>query len=215
MIRVTIFPEEFDDHLLVMVPRGQKLVLPELESPFNSERAAQIFGPLQVRVTRLSSIGRWKQPLIEQRSALRSAAHQEQREKEAVAAVLAQGSSLLEVRTYGEAIQRKHQVDERIRSLKMRIANAKSHAYTRGSYMDPSQFRKLEAELENMKVQSQALQNKLGELRRQEKNQRIADSKQWFRQAAKKILSPEMFKSICEEAERLEMAEEERLPVAP
>jgi hypothetical protein len=133
----------------------------------------------------------------------RAEAGQRQRQQEATFAALARGAADPDVRERGEFLQRKQQVDEALASARTRLSAAKAAAWTSGTRMDPAAFRALEEEVRRLGLESQALQTRLGELRRAEKernreasraeNERFARR---FQAAARAVLEPEVYEQL-------------------
>lgn len=109
------------------------------------------------------------------------------------------GSANTHVRDRADALARKLAVDERIRVLKETIVRASRDAARTGRYLPPQEFRALETELVQLKTDSQALQTRLGDMRKAEREQNRAHSDQvaWaFKHAAYKVLSKEQFEQL-------------------
>lgn len=122
------------------------------------------------------------------------------------------GSSMPELRERGAVMQRKHAIDQEVREVKLRLAEARTEVATRGTYMDPSQYRDLERKQEGLKLESQALQARLGELRKAEKeaNRQSHDAEnERFRQAARRLLDPETYQAIAAAAEGIAEEDED------
>jgi hypothetical protein len=189
------------DALLIFIPDGEVApALPALKTPFIKGEVAQTLAlaGLEVRVSESIS-GRWTPAIRQANDAARAERGQRQRQAEATEAALLRGSSVAAVRDRADAIRQKLEVDDRIRALKDTISKAKSEAASRGRYMDPREFRRLEQELSRLKDESQALQTQLGEIRKQAheawKNER-KESSEMFRKAAHALLSQETFEQI-------------------
>lgn len=199
-LRIFVFPER-PDCLLVCVPDTTgRVALPELSAPFTKYDVAKACGDARVlaRVGEMTP-GRWTPTM--QRAAVEARAEraQQNRLREASEAALLRGSAAAEVKERGEAIVRKHQIDEQIRDLKAKIGKAKSVAATSGKFLTVSAFRGMEQQLETLKQESQAIQVRLGELRKAEKdaNRRIGKSEdQRFREAARRMLDAETFEEL-------------------
>lgn len=102
-----------------------------------------------------------------------------------------------QMRERSELIVRKQEVDEKSRQLKEKIAEAKTGAYVNGVYV--SDFHDMQSELLKYKSESQAIQTRLSELRKEEKEEnkkRTRNELERFKQEAFKILEPEVFEKI-------------------
>ncbi len=113
-----------------------------------------------------------------------------------VKVAIASGSSVPEIRDKAELIAQKLKVDAEISELKVRIGRAKSIARTAGSFMKVSDFRRLEEQLLRLKSESQAIQARLGEL----KKKRNGDFLQTFADVARERLESAVFHEILAEA---------------
>jgi hypothetical protein len=198
-LRVTCFTDR-PEALLLFVPAGDRVSLPVLESPFVRAEVASALSKSGVDARVVESVaGRWTQAAQKARDAERAERHQRQHQNEATQAAILRNSANAAVRDRAEAVARKLEVDTRIRTLKDTIARARSDAASMGRYMDPQSFRKLERELSALKDDSQALQTRLGELRRQEA---ASNQARWvaelraFRSAAHRILPADLFAAV-------------------
>jgi hypothetical protein len=202
-IRIFVFPER-PDALLVHVPEGKPLALPVLSTPFvkgEVSSACKLAG-VDVRV-RESTPGRWTPALERAKNDERGEIAQRQRLREATEAKILADTGDPIFKDRAEVLRRKHLVDEEIGRLKTQIGDAKASVRARGVYMDPHAYRRLEAKLAGLKVESQALQARLGELREAEKERDRAahDAERStflgrFVEAAREMLDPETFAEI-------------------
>lgn len=216
-VRALVF-RELPRALLLHFPEGaSSIALPEIALPVceMSVRAAFRSAGIEVRVSE-SVPGRWVTALQQVRHAERAERRQRANlEKATEAALMRQSPSML-VQERGEALRRKHEVEEELRALKVQIGEAKSRAHTRGVFMEPAKFRKMERKLEELKQESQALQVRMTELRKQEKAENIERSKGEqsarvanFVEAARRVLDRETYQDIWDEVDAMiEDAEE-------
>jgi hypothetical protein len=200
-----VFPE-WPEALLVLVDEEASgaLVLPPLPVPF--DRAAT------VEATRESGFsarvsegvpGRWKPAMAKAANELRSERGQRHRQQEAVYATLARGAADPDLRERGEILQRKQRTDETIATLRAKIGEAKIAARTSSAFMDPSAFHALEEQVRQLGLESQALQTRLGELKRVEKEKNRAQSRaeserfgRRFQAAARALLEPAVYERL-------------------
>ena len=90
-------------------------------------------------------------------------------------------------------------MDEIIRALKAEIAEARSKAFTSGQYMPPGVYRAKERRLKDLKDESQALQTRIGELRRAEAAERDVEHRVYaerFVKVAEEILPEGLLQRI-------------------
>ena len=103
------------------------------------------------------------------------------------------------IRERSEIVQKKQEIDASMRRLKQELQKARAQAATRGVYMDRAEYH-----LARLKQESQALQTRLGELKKAEKaeNTRVYEQERMdFRQAAYELLPSDLFQKICDLAE--------------
>lgn len=210
-VRALVF-RELPRALLLHFPEGaESVTLPEIALPVceSSVRAAFRREGIDVRVSE-SVPGRWVTALQQVRHAERAERRQRANLEQATTASLMRQSPSMLVQERGEALRRKQAVEEEMRALKVQIGEAKSRAHTRGVYMDPTKFRKMERKLEELKQESQALQVRMTELRKREKEENVERSKRDqekgkadFIEAAKRVLDHETYLDIWDEVEAM------------
>lgn len=199
-IRVFVFPER-PDSLLVIAPEGaSELKLPALSVPFEKGPVAYALGTAGIEARVVETVpGRWSHVMQRAAKDERAERAQQDRLRQAKEAAILKGSAVAEVRERAEAITRKQLVDEEIARLKGQIKEARSKAHTRGVYMDPDRFRRMERRLEELKLESQAIQARLGELKQAEKeaNKKLRrEETERFVAAARRLLDAETFEEI-------------------
>ena len=222
VLRAAVFPDR-PDCILFLVTEGEPLSLPVLETPFERIAVAKALGLAGIKSNVFETVpGRWTSAMTKAKRDESSTAGQEQKQETAFRAALLRGSPNLHVQKHAEALQRKHETDERIRALKVEIGNAKSAAATRGVYMPPQQYRRKEAKLEELKQESQALQTLLGELRQKERdeNRKLHEGneekqKKLLWQACSEVLSPEQLNAVKERQQQLREENEEEAQGEP
>lgn len=132
----------------------------------------------------------------QERRAEKATRANQQKHAEMTNAALLAGSSVPEIRERAELVRRKLEVDEQLAELKKKIGRAKAAAFERGEYLPAKEYRRLEGRQLALKNESQALQARLGELRREEartagvENDRFVHT---FLRQAKRDLPPETF----------------------
>jgi hypothetical protein len=204
-VRITVFPE-WPEALLVLVEQEAEgvLVLPALPVPFDRagvHDAARAAGFL-ARVSE-GTPGRWKPVMDKAAKDARADRGQRQRLQEATFAALARGAEDPNMRERGDLIQRKQLVDEKLAAAKTQVAAAKSAAWSSTTRMDPAAFRAQEEEVRQLANESQAIQVRLGELRRAEKDRNReasrVESERFGRRllaAARAMLEPEVYERL-------------------
>ena len=204
-VRITVFPE-WPEALLVLVDEDAEgvLVLPPLPVPFDRAGvlgAAREAGFL-ARVAE-GEPGRWKPVMDKAAKDARAERAQRHRQGEAAFAALARGAADPDMRERGDLIQRKQRIDETLASARAKLVAAKDTARTSATYMEPAAFRALEEEVRRLGLESQALQVRLGELRRVEKDRnreasRVENARfeRRFQAAARAMLEPEVYERL-------------------
>lgn len=195
---ITVFEE--DSAFLVSVPSGD-VTLPKLSAPFRvgDVKVACAEGGVEARII----VGLPDQREARQLRRVRLARAAEQKARESFTAAVQRTSVAVEVRSWAEALERKNAIDDELRRVKAELGQARSRVFTSGQYADPSWYRGTESRAEKLKLESQALQQRLGELRRKEqKNLRsIADeTAHAFVRFAKNYLEEDEFNELLEEA---------------
>lgn len=197
-IRIMVFDER-PDCIVLYIPCGTgNTVLPALSHPLTKERvgAALRQAGLDYRIT-IGTPGQW----FTSSKKLYNAAQAERNQREnldmAVKKAQARGATSLVVESRIEALQRKNLVDEELRKLKTQLGRAKGTAFETGRYLPATQYRNLERRVEELKQESQALQTKISELRRQEHEELDAE---WKRTSALRRSSyAEKFLSVAKD----------------
>ena len=205
--------------LLVIVPEGLSgtIHLPILTIPFTRTGVREAIGQhslvsldhdrcLRARVFETTP-GRWASAMTKARNEERSARAQQQRQAELTQAAIMNGSNVPLIRDRAEAVIRKNEIDATLAQLKVEFGRVRADAAVHGRYIEPRRYRAMEERIEGLKAESQALQTRLGELRRQEKRQNIANSdggNAAFRKTARRMLDPNVFDAIERESRELE-----------
>lgn len=192
-----VFPDR-PDCLLLYVPEGMKVALPEIASPFDKAGASEALTKAGLRFRITESVpGRWTTSVVMMKSAEKAERAQVQKLREASMIALERGGTDL-AKNRAEAIAKKHEVDERIREVKNWIGRAKSNLKAGRGY-EEHRYRRKERELRDLQGESLALQNRLTELRKQEKEENAAaqeEENERFRRTAYRILPREVFERI-------------------
>lgn len=205
--RVMVFPER-PDAILLVVPDGCAASLPAVRAPFNKHDVAALFAKAGIAVRVVEEApGRWSAATLR----ARRDAYTERRSvnllRERTTAALSAQSEDPIMRDRGALMARKIEVDTEMVSLKSKVGKAKSDAFTRRVYMDPTAFRALERRLESAKVESQSIQAQLGKLNKADRaRERVASEaearsfERRFVDAAKALLEPDDFQDIVDTA---------------
>jgi len=205
MIRVAVFPDR-PECVLFFVPEDECIQLPEMRPPFTKSMISEALRAQGIpRVDVFETVpGRWTQAMSKAMNSERAARRSQQNQAEATQAAMLRGASHADVRERSVLLLHKQNVDGQIRDLKEWIGNAKARVVSHGEYEDPHRFRQKEASLEELKQESQAIQSRLGELRKIEKARNIADGEsrlERFKRKARELLDEEMFLRIENEAD--------------
>jgi hypothetical protein len=201
VIRVMVFDDR-PDCLLLYVPERVELAIPKVTAPFTKKNLLEAFQGQNVRITEAPNAGRWDTSVLAAKKAEKAERGQKQKLAEATQATFLRNGTPL-ARTRAEAIEQKHQVDERIRGLQAELGEARSRARTTGDYLPVAVFRERENRLAALKLESQALQAQMGVLREKEKAENRAahrDALEAFQKAAYRMLPRETFDNIIEAA---------------
>lgn len=215
-MRVVVFPEWPEAILILMSDGESALSLPQLSVPFDrvaiaaSLRTAGITPRVQEQAP-----GRWTTALSMARQAERAERFARQKEHEAAQAQIMTAASDDAEAERAELILEKHNVDDEIRQLKAKLGKARSTAATRGQYMAPHEYRRLEDRLAKRQERSLAIQVRLGELKKARKAANQVEHRarsELFEKAAHEVLGEEGCAEIWERVDsmELEMMENEK-----
>lgn len=195
MIRVMWFPAK-PEAIVVFADPGE-VDLPILTSPFDgaSIKAAFREAGIDVRVSEAVA-GRWTNALRRAKQDQQSENKQRSQLAEAKAIAEMQASTSQHLRDRAAALHEKQRIDAELARVKKRIGEAMVSARTVGRFMNPARFRELEARRDRLKIQSQGIQAKLGDLRRAEKAANIAASSDHRERFIRNLLG--MLKEIME-----------------
>jgi hypothetical protein len=206
MIRFVCFKDRLDC-LALFARDGDPPVSIALEPPFTRERIREAAraANLDVRIVETAYVGRLK-PVFDRMAADERAERKQQQDLRTAtfAAVMRTSNNPIE-RSRAQLVQEKTDVDNELRSVKTKIGEARSNASSRGVYLPPADFRRLEKRLDALKNRSLAIQAELGQLRAQRRQENVAanaSSDRLFREVAHECLSPEQFMQIVHEADR-------------
>lgn len=205
VFRIALFPER-PDFILIMATKKGEVQFPPLVAPFDRFDVHAAFRDAQMEVRSFETVpGRWSQAMM--KMANEEKAERSQRAKLDMATQVAIGKQSVSttVRGHSEALGEKLKIDQEIRDLKVELGNIRSNSWATGRYIDPSVYRSKEKRLEDLKLESQALQNRMGELKKAERQRNIeANSGKLgrFKAVAKKVLPPETFNLILAQAEK-------------
>lgn len=209
--RFTVFPE-WPEQLLVTAPEDEepRVLVIEVEAPFTLDGVKQACRAAGVDPRVMEGRpGRWTQSMLRAKSADRAERVQRQLLEESQKAVMMRSSPIPETRTRAEAILRKNAVDEKLRSLRGELDEARRRYNHGGQGMSQRMFHEKHRELGRLKQESQALQVRLGKLREAEKarNHEAREQAQdnfleHFKQVAFEQLDKETFYAFIEEADR-------------
>lgn len=194
-VRVVLVPDQ-PTALVVHVDAGAVVDLgadgttAPLHAPFDLEAVAVALAGV-ARVSASCASGPVARALAEVHAGQRRARRQQTEEQAALRATVMRGASSADVRTHAEAMTRKLAVDAELRTLRDKLGAAKALAYRAGVYMPRDEYQALSRQAEALAQESQALQVRMGELRRARK--RSPDA---FREAARRVLAPEVYDRI-------------------
>jgi hypothetical protein len=209
-IRVFVFSDH-PEALLIVTQEGDEgtVALPPLAAPFERQAVAKALGDAHVnaRVGERTS-GRYSGVLHRTAREARNEVAQRQNEREAADARMFALASDPDLQERGKLILRKQAVDEQLRGLKEKIGQAKSAAYAERRYLPAQEYRQMEVDLDALKTESLALQARLGELKKAEKerNRKIWEAEQGtflkrFYEVVKAAVDPEELDEWVAEAQ--------------
>jgi hypothetical protein len=199
-LRLVVFPDQ-PEFLVVFVPDGARLRLPECLSPFRKRDIVNGLADLGVVANvREGQPGRWTQSFQKMQNDAKAERGQKQRLREAADAHFGMRSADAATRDRSALMQEKHDADDQIRKLKAELQAARGRAARDGQYMDPGEYRKKEQRLGRLKQRSQALQTELGNA----KKKRHANWAQTFYAAAQEALTEEEMQRVVTRAHELE-----------
>jgi hypothetical protein len=204
-IRVTVFTTRPDALLIVVADDAQgELSLPPLAAPFDAPVVTAALASAGVAARLIEGVpGRWTEAIRKAASDARAERKNREKTRLALQATLYRGSGDPILRDRGELTEKKMRIDDEIRALKKQISDANAEARTRGVYMERKQFRDLQARADSLGFESQALQARLGELKREEKDRNREASRlenerfeRRFIAAARELLEPEAYEQL-------------------
>ncbi len=205
MIRVLLFQDR-PDCMAVFVHDHDGPQTLVIESPLTRERireAAQAAG-VEIRISEGAYVGRLR-PVFDRlaKDARAERANQERERLAARSAIMRTAEDDIE-RQRAALVEEKLRVDDELRTLNAEIGDAKRRAFTRGSYLPPTQFRRLEQKAVELKDRSLAIQTALGRLRELRKKKNVAtheNENHVFRRVAHEMLPEETFLAIEREVD--------------
>lgn len=103
-----------------------------------------------------------------------------------------------------ELLEQKRLCDAKLAKMRAKLTEAKADARCNGRYMQPAQYAQLEIDVKMLAQRSQAIQMKLGSMKRD----RTANINDCFRDAAAKVLPEKTFLVILEMAHDIKRARE-------
>jgi hypothetical protein len=212
-LRIDTFTDQ-PGFLLLCVPEGTELRLPPgLRYPFKRNDLADVFGKakIDVRIRELASSGILRDAMNKMRREQRSESAQRQSLREAREHSILRGASSVLVRSHSEAVLRKQEVDEKLRQLKATRTQAVIDRARTGRTMPRKEFAQLEQDIEDARLESQALQFRMGELRKEEKRAAARDSAHELHLFKKAVeaLAPDAYEEIAARVEEQLLAEED------
>lgn len=202
MIRLVCFRDR-PDCMAMFAREGDPPANIGLTSPFTRSRvleAAREAG-VPVRVVEMAYVGRFRPVLDRLLKDEKAERAQQQHMREAMML----GATDPTERTRAELIQEKKNVDDELRKLKVKLGEAKSLAALRGQYMPPSEYRRLERRVADLKDRSLSMQNELGRLRDEQKQRNISANigrERVFQKVAHDLLPKHLFDQVIQEMER-------------
>lgn len=188
------------DFLLVWAPQEGTVRLPEMSAPFTimNVKAAFRQAGIEVVVTE-SVVGRELREVVRlRRQQARDATRQQQQLRQSYESAVLRGATSVAVGQHAECLAKKLEVDEELRQTRQHYQAVCAAKNVDGVRMDRHAFLRLQQRLEQLKQESQALQYRMGELRRQQKEENKQASDNDFRQAARRILSAEQFDQVVQ-----------------
>jgi hypothetical protein len=199
-VRIVLF-ENRPTAMLIHAHEGSKFQLPQFQAPFEKGAVSQALSSagFTVRVSVEIGTGRWTQSIGRKMREEKQERAQNQKLKEAQQATLLRHANDPLERDRARLMLHKHEVDEALRAAKVKLGQAKANFVKYRTYMDPVAYRRLEAQVEQLKQESQGIQVTLGQLRRQEAEQEDLsyDMKiKRFKFFARKVLSEELFEEL-------------------
>jgi hypothetical protein len=165
MLRVFVF-EHDQDFLLLYAPDVAIVEVPDLEPPFTKESVSEAFRRegFEARVSQ-DVVGReLRDVLTRRRKDARSERAQKANLEQAAWAAEARGSLNPALREKAEVLQRKQEIDEELRQVKIKINEAR-RLFALGRYMDRAEWQGLIRREERLKQDSQACQVRMTEMR--------------------------------------------------
>ncbi len=209
-VRIVLF-EDRPNTVLVHVPEGGVLELPECRSPFNKDEVAIAASKagLDVRVSIEPRAGRWTTAIVRRVRDQRAEKMQRSRLQTETAVLQLQMSDDPILRDRARLIAKKQEVDEQLRLAKIRLGEVKGNVRTQHKYISPREFRALEQSIASLQGQSLGIQGQLGAIKKtlsENKDSEFHARNKRFVDLAKQILDADEF------AELIELAQHPDLP---
>jgi hypothetical protein len=185
---------ESPDALLIVVPEGETMQVPECVPPFTRDGVASAFraAGIDARVSD-GRTSHWRSAIGQARANERAERGGTERRREAVASARLRSSPSATVRDHAAAMAMKHAVDDELRALKNRGEQSTPRAVF-------------------LKAESQALQVKLGQLRRVEHRSAQRQHVDALHQAMQETLTVEQLEDVRARAREIQDEKEAACP---
>lgn len=192
-VRITLFHGE-PEFLLVRVPAGESLRL-AIDGPLDRAKVSTALAAQGVdyRITETVP-GRWSTAIRKLVNDEKAEAGNKAQLSQAGVHSMLRSSNVPEERRRSEMVLRKQQIDARLREIKVMLTDARGRAATRGEYMPRATYVALTSETEQLKQESQSVQNALTALRDEGKGWRART----FEGVARRVLPPEMLALVLD-----------------
>jgi hypothetical protein len=211
--RLILFGDSPDALLIVAT---EPVRLPPVAPPFTRESVVGSCKEAGVgfRLVEMPKAGRWTDAMKRARADARAEARQQQHAEQSAQATLLRGALSPHVRDRAEVIAKKLEVDAKVRELKEQLSEIGRQP--RGLSQDKA-FQRTASHLERMRQESQALQVRLGEIKKAEREASQAHEgtrfRKWHRRfvaSVKDLLGEEEFREVVEEVNAMLEAEAEQ-----
>lgn len=205
MLRISLFADR-PECLLVLAPEPGPVSLPTMQSPFvrGEVSAAAAASGIDVRVVVEAACGRWAGAMRHRLSEERAERANVQQAAETYQAMILRGSVDPNERKRGVLLQKQQEINAELHRVKDQLGSAKSRAFTKGVYLPPQDYRRLEARARQLGQESQGIQVQLSELRKEQRQSNTERSNRFhhaFFRTAKERLDPETFNELLNSAE--------------
>lgn len=201
-LRIFLFARRSD--AILIHADDEEVALPVLRAPFTLGDISKAISAAGIRC-RIQEChpGRWTSTIRKAESDAKAERNSKLRTEEHKRATVMLGSSDATERERASLIVERQEAERSLAGITANIKDAKTAAYTHGEYMNPLQFRMLEADAVKLKGRISEIHVRLGEIKQARRQRADAERPAFFERfykAAKNMLDEEEFAALVDEA---------------